>query len=98
MGRTEDAADRRSSRIALPRARLGVLAMLVASFACICAAAVGSAAGRSAGGHRSSPYACSDPHSQTRDASNPLALPKAPGPNPLNGANFFIDGPAHGPA
>jgi endoglucanase len=27
-----------------------------------------------------------------------LALPTPPGPDPLNGANFFIDGPAHGAA
>jgi endoglucanase len=34
----------------------------------------------------------------TRDPSNPLALPKPPGGNPLNGARFFVDGPAKGPA
>ncbi len=45
-----------------------------------------------------SSYVCGDPHSSTRDPSNPLALPTPPGPNPLNGANFFVDGPAHGAA
>ena len=33
-----------------------------------------------------------------RDAANPLGLASAPGPDPLNGAPFFIDGPAHGAA
>jgi endoglucanase len=44
------------------------------------------------------PYVCSDPHSWTRDPSNPLALPTPPGPNPLTGASFFVSGPAHGAA
>jgi endoglucanase len=34
----------------------------------------------------------------TRDPSNPLMLPTAPGSNPLNGAHFFVDGPTHGAA
>ena len=33
-----------------------------------------------------------------RNPSNPLELPAAPGPNPLHGAHFFVDGPAHGAA
>jgi endoglucanase len=41
---------------------------------------------------------CADPYPATRDPSNPLMLPQAPGPNPLNGAHFFVDGPAHGVA
>jgi endoglucanase len=41
---------------------------------------------------------CADPFPATRDSSNPLMLPQAPGPNPLNGAHFFVDGPAHGVA
>ncbi len=41
---------------------------------------------------------CPDPYPATRDPSNPLALPVAPGANPLNGANFFVDGPRHGEA
>jgi len=41
---------------------------------------------------------CADPYPATRDASNPLDLPTAPGPNPLTGANFFVDGPRHGDA
>src|ERR1700738_4880784 len=39
-----------------------------------------------------------DRYPETRDPSNPLALPTAPGANPLTGANFFVDGPARGSA
>ncbi|MEA2714353.1 MAG: hypothetical protein QOK27_2314, partial [Gemmatimonadales bacterium] len=38
------------------------------------------------------------PYSGQRDPSNPLALPVAPGPNPLHGARFFVPGPAKGSA
>ncbi len=41
---------------------------------------------------------CPEPYSTQRDPSNPLALAQAPGANPLTGANFFVDGPAHGVA
>jgi endoglucanase len=41
---------------------------------------------------------CGDPFSGYRDPANPLALPRPPGANPLNGARFFVDGPAHGAA
>jgi endoglucanase len=41
---------------------------------------------------------CGDPFSAQRDPANPLALPAAPGSNPLRGAHFFVDGPAHGAA
>jgi endoglucanase len=41
---------------------------------------------------------CSDPYSNTRDPANPLDLATAPGANPLTGAQFFVDGPAHGDA
>ena len=47
-------------------------------------------------------HACADPDSYpaTRDRSNPLDLPvpPAPGADPLTGAQFFVDGPAHGAA
>jgi endoglucanase len=36
--------------------------------------------------------------SPRRDPSNPLALAKKPGANPLNGAHFFVNGPRHGMA
>jgi endoglucanase len=60
-------------------------------------AGVSSAIGASVRANKGS-YVCSDPHSSARDPSNPLALPTRPGPNPLSGANFFVDGPAHGAA
>ena len=41
---------------------------------------------------------CAERYPATRDPSNPLALPQAPGANPLNGARFFVPGPAKGSA
>jgi endoglucanase len=41
---------------------------------------------------------CSMPYSGSRDPANPLALPVAPGADPLNGARFFVPGPAKGSA
>jgi endoglucanase len=43
---------------------------------------------------------CADPdrYPAQRDSANPLDLPNPPGANPLTGANFFVDGPAHGAA
>jgi endoglucanase len=41
---------------------------------------------------------CPDPYPAQRDPSNPLDLPVAPGSNPLNGAKFFVPGPAKGAA
>ncbi len=42
---------------------------------------------------------CSDArYSATREPSNPLELPRAPGQDPLSGARLFVDGPAHGEA
>lgn len=41
---------------------------------------------------------CAEPYPAQRDPSNPLDLPAAPGRDPLNGARFFVDGPAHGDA
>ncbi len=41
---------------------------------------------------------CSMPYPGRRDPSNPLDLPVAPGSNPLNGARFFVPGPAKGAA
>jgi endoglucanase len=49
--------------------------------------------------HAAHSNGCPDPYPSSRDPSNPLMLPNAPGAsNPLQGASFFIDGPAHGPA
>jgi endoglucanase len=41
---------------------------------------------------------CADRYPATRNPGNPLLLPQAPGSNPLRGAHFFVDGPAHGSA
>ncbi len=41
---------------------------------------------------------CPDPFPATRDPSNPLDLPAPPGADPLNGARFFVPGPAKGAA
>jgi len=41
---------------------------------------------------------CPQPYSAKRDPANPLALPIAPGANPLNGAHFFTPGPTKGAA
>jgi hypothetical protein len=76
---------------------------IVASVAAVLALAAGGVS--TATGRVSSPRAdvaqgCADPdaYPTQRDPSNPLDLPAAPGANPLTGANFFVDGPAHGAA
>jgi endoglucanase len=49
--------------------------------------------------HAAHSSGCADQNPSSRDAANPLLLPAAPGAsNPLRGATFFVDGPAHGPA
>src|SRR5690348_6996556 len=48
--------------------------------------------------HAASAQQCPEPYPAERDPSNPLMLPAAPGPDPLHGASFFIDGPRHGAA
>src|SRR5579862_9098090 len=55
---------------------------------------------RSDGARAAATQACADPdnYPAQRDPSNPLDLPTPPGSNPLNGASFFVDGPAHGAA
>ncbi len=79
------------------RARLIVAAAVaVTGMAASAAISLTSAApARSAVPHAQS---CPQPSSNTRDPSNPLGLPNAPGADPLNGANFFVPGPAKGPA
>ena len=53
---------------------------------------------RAATAHAASAQNCAEPYSATRDPANPLALPQAPGANPLTGANLFVPGPAKGSA
>ena len=57
-----------------------------------------AAATRAPRAHQADAQQCPDPYPATRDPSNPLDLPTAPGANPLNGAHFFVDGPRHGEA
>jgi endoglucanase len=63
-------------------------------------AGVSTAAGRAGHPRATAAGACAYPDRfpATRDPLNPLDLPTAPGSNPLGGASFFVDGPAHGAA
>ncbi len=58
----------------------------------------GAAAARRAQARAHGTQACPDSHPATRDPSNPLDLPQAPGSNPLTGAKFYVPGPAHSAA
>jgi hypothetical protein len=62
------------------------------------AAAVAGASGHPARGRVANSTPCTDPYPAARDPSNPLMLSTPPGVNPLKGASFFVDGPAHGAA
>jgi endoglucanase len=78
------------------RARLIIIAAGAACLAALAAISLSSApAARSAVPHAQS---CPEPSSNTRSPSNPLGLSTSPGADPLNGANFFVPGPAKGPA
>ncbi len=65
-----------------------------------CAVTAASAgASRAVLAHQAYAPRCSDSrYSPLRDPSNPLELLVPPGADPLRGANFFVDGPAHGAA
>jgi endoglucanase len=87
-----------------PRAWLAAALTLVVGSLGVCIAACaglsgGGAAGAAVRARVARPYGCSDAkYPATRDPSNPLMLRTAPGPDPLNGAHFFVDGPRHGSA
>jgi hypothetical protein len=86
------ASVRRKGRVVSSLAGLAVVITTVAF-------GVPAAAPGAAPVHQTFQPVCSDSqYSATRDPSNPLELPSPPGPNPLNGAHFFVDGPAHGAA
>ena len=57
-----------------------------------------AAASRAPRAHQADAQQCPDPYPATRDPANPLDLSTSPGPNPLSGAQFFVDGPRHGEA
>jgi Glycosyl hydrolases family 6 len=59
---------------------------------------VAGAAGHPARVQRAFSTPCADPYPAVRERSNPLMLATPPGANPLIGASFFVDGPAHGAA
>ncbi|HWD74963.1 MAG TPA: hypothetical protein VG371_07465, partial [Solirubrobacteraceae bacterium] len=79
--------------------------LLAVAVAALCAAILGlgvtEATGRATRAHEATgSCAVPDTFPATRDPSNPLDLPVPPGrnANPLSGAQFFVDGPAHGAA
>ncbi|MEO8969542.1 MAG: glycoside hydrolase family 6 protein [Solirubrobacteraceae bacterium] len=76
------------------RAAAGMLALILL--------ALGMSGAASAATHppiaRIAAQQCAENGSSTRDLANPLALRQAPGNNPLHGAHFSVDGPAHGAA
>jgi len=72
-----------------------VLALLVAGCLFALLPRGARAAGRVPVAH-SAATACASPYPATRDPSNPLDLPVAPGANPLNGARFTDPGPYGG--
>ncbi len=83
----------------IPAMRMGRQLWLIGSLVLLGCLALGvaAAAGTPVRARTAGAQQCPEP-SATRDPSNPLALPQAPGQNPLNGAHFFVDGPAHGAA
>ncbi len=83
----------------MSRRGIRILASL-ATFAAVAAPGASVAFGRTSQVQAGPASGCADANSYPaqRDPSNPLDLPTAPGANPLSGANFFIDGPAHGAA
>ncbi len=78
---------------------LTVVALVTLAFGqAATAAARGPVAHASASLAPGSAQQCAEPYPAQRDPANPLDLPVAPGSDPLTGANFFVDGPAHGAA
>ncbi|HEX8975113.1 MAG TPA: glycoside hydrolase family 6 protein [Solirubrobacteraceae bacterium] len=96
MSATLDSSRRpRSSRS--PGAHPGLI-LVLAMMAALAAVVSPAAARTPPRAHAAYAQQCPDPYPAQRDPGNPLMLPQAPGPNPLNGAQFFVAGPRHGPA
>ncbi|MGH2915449.1 MAG: glycoside hydrolase family 6 protein [Solirubrobacteraceae bacterium] len=89
-----------SRLLAAPAVVLGAAAAVVCSplMGSAAAATVPAAAKASAAVGPRYVQQCPEPYSAVRDPSNPLALPAAPGADPLTGASFFVDGPRKGAA
>ncbi|MHB8690137.1 MAG: glycoside hydrolase family 6 protein [Solirubrobacteraceae bacterium] len=77
---------------------LALGAVLIAGLLVVLATSGATAGARSARAAVAGEPCPGSTFSATRDPTNPLALPTPPGPNPLSGAHFFVDGPAHGNA
>ena len=75
-----------------------VLGLLVAAAMALVSVTSAVAARTTAPGLAADAQQCPESYPATRDPANPLDLPTAPGANPLTGAHFFVDGPAHGAA
>ena len=82
----------------MTRALLRLVAAIVVAGGVAALIGVAPAGARHPPAHSAAAQQCADPYPATRDPSNPLDLPAAPGANPLNGATFFVDGPRHGEA
>jgi endoglucanase len=85
----------------LGAATLAVIAAITVAFAGTSAAATSDPIAHADAGpiaHAAAQKQCDQQYPAQRDPSNPLDLSVAPGSDPLNGANFFVDGPAHGAA
>src|ERR1700756_2673503 len=76
------------------RAGLMLLAALAALSLMLATASSRAATARTAGYRQQ----CPEPYPAQRDPSNPLDLPAPPGADPLNGARFYVPGPAKGSA
>ena len=82
----------------LTKASKGPLLLVCAALIAAMCAAVASALASPPRAHAAYAQQCRDPYPATRNPTNPLMLPTPWGANPLAGAQFFVDGPRHGPA
>jgi endoglucanase len=78
--------------------RLLTASILAAALSAVAAAGSFSAATAAPRAKQAAAAPCANHYSSHRVKGNPLLLKRAPGSNPLSGARFFVDGPAHGSA
>ena len=79
-------------------ALLTTLLVALAASAAVLLTTSGQTASAQPAAHAADAQQCSEPWSAQRDPANPLALPAAPGADPLNGARFYVPGPRKGAA